>query len=232
MRTDQRDCERNNRTTLRTAFPVGFAALLAISATPLHAADVEVSKLKTFGTMGKEQRALTRGEETELFRYDGKGCLTHMWFGGSSRTGSGTASASMWMGSRQPSIDMELFLGHGIGFGDEFAPWGVGAIGKTGHPNGVYNTYRIPFGKSIRVTGEAGPDTPDKDRVLVDHPRHGKPAGGTWRRETARPRPFETVQAGESYRQTLGGIRPVRREGQRRAVSGNHGGQGASQNRR
>ena len=29
-------------------------------------------------------------------------------------------------------------------------------VGKTGDPSGLYNTYRIPFGKSLRVTGQLG----------------------------------------------------------------------------
>jgi hypothetical protein len=32
----------------------------------------------------------------------------------------------------------------------------VARLGKTGHPSGVYNTYRIPFGKQVRVTGQLG----------------------------------------------------------------------------
>jgi len=39
---------------------------------------------------------------------------------------------------------MELMMGHGIGFQDDAAPWGIERIGKTGHPSGIYNTYRIP----------------------------------------------------------------------------------------
>ena len=57
--------------------------------------------LKTFGTMGKE---------AELFRHDGKGRLTHIRI--------------YEDGENNASIDMELYLGHGIGFGDEFAPRG------------------------------------------------------------------------------------------------------------
>ena len=38
--------------------------------------------LKTFGTMGKEQHVLKGDTEVELFHHTGKGCLTHMWFGG------------------------------------------------------------------------------------------------------------------------------------------------------
>jgi len=54
-----------------------------------------------------------------------------------------------------------LGLGHGVGFGDNAAPWGSEKMGKTGHPSGLYNTYKIPFGKSIRVTGQRAKDSPD-----------------------------------------------------------------------
>ncbi|HUZ07818.1 MAG TPA: DUF2961 domain-containing protein, partial [Candidatus Paceibacterota bacterium] len=64
-------------------------------------------------------------------------------------------------GETNASIDMQLFLGHGIGFDDSAAPWGVARIGKTGDPSGVYDTYRIPFGKSIRVTAQLAPGAPE-----------------------------------------------------------------------
>jgi hypothetical protein len=126
------------------------------------AAEMDVSALRTFGTMGKEQTALGADTETELFRLEGRGCLTHMWFGGGYR-GVATTRIRIYVdGEETPSIDMELYLGHGIGFGDDFAPWGVARIGKAGAPNSVYNTYRVPFGKSVRITGQLGPDTPGR----------------------------------------------------------------------
>ena len=82
-----------------------------------------------------------------------------MWFGGGWKGCDKTRIRIYVDGETSASIDMELYLGHGIGFGDEFAPWGVARIGKAGAPNSVYNTYRIPFGKSIRVTGQLAPDT-------------------------------------------------------------------------
>ncbi len=114
---------------------------------------------KTFGTMGKEVTPLSRDKEAELFRHEGNGCLTHMWFGGDWKGCAKTRIRIYVDGEVKASIDMELYLGHGIGFGDEYAPWGVARIGKAGAPNSVYDTYRIPFGKSIRVTGQLGPDT-------------------------------------------------------------------------
>ena len=66
-------------------------------------------------------------------------------------------------GEPAASIDFEMFLGHGIGFKDDFGPWGTKRIGKTGQPSGIYNTYRIPFGKHVRVTAQLAPSD-DKNK--------------------------------------------------------------------
>jgi hypothetical protein len=116
--------------------------------------DANGPPLKTFGTAGKEQRILSAEREAELFRHDGRGCLTHLWFGGD-WPGYGKTRIRCYIdGEKQPSIDMELFLGHGIGLDAPAGPWGTARLGKTGHPSGLYNTYRIPFGESIRITGQ------------------------------------------------------------------------------
>lgn len=137
----------------------GLLVAIAFTLTA-KAAEPDLTRLKTFGTMGKEVKPLTHEKEAELFRHEGKGCLTHMWFGGAFEGVAGTRIRVYVDGEETASIDMELYLGHGIGFSDEFAPWGVARIGKAGAPNSVYNTYRIPFGKSVRVTGRLGSGTP------------------------------------------------------------------------
>ncbi|MGP0064992.1 MAG: hypothetical protein ACLQGP_15520 [Isosphaeraceae bacterium] len=57
---------------------------------------------------------------------------------------------------------MELGLGNGVGFEDPAAPWSTHRIGKTGHPSGVFNTYRIPFGSRIRVTAQLADGVTEK----------------------------------------------------------------------
>jgi hypothetical protein len=115
----------------------------------------------TFGTAGKEKTVLKGGVEAELFHYTGKGFLTHMWFGGDFKNYGLTRIRVYVDGEREASIDMELMMGHGIGFQDESAPWGVERIGKTGQPSGIYNTYRIPFGTSVRVTAQRAKEGDD-----------------------------------------------------------------------
>lgn len=123
--------------------------------------EVDLAKLKTFCSIGKERPDLNGYKEAELLRHAGKGCLTHMWFGGDWPSYDKTVLRVYVDGEQQPSIEMELGLGHGVGFGDTAAPWGSEKMGKTGHPSGLYNTYKIPFGKSIRVTAQRAKDSPD-----------------------------------------------------------------------
>ncbi|WP_117879657.1 DUF2961 domain-containing protein [Aureibaculum luteum] len=111
-----------------------------------------MDSLKTFGTMGKELKVLKKGSETELFSYQGKGCITHMWFGGQELK---HIDIKIYVdGEVQPSIDMEMYLGHGIGFKDDFSPWGTERMGNIGGESGIYNTYKVPFGTNIRITAQ------------------------------------------------------------------------------
>jgi D-arabinan exo alpha-(1,3)/(1,5)-arabinofuranosidase (non-reducing end) len=112
-----------------------------------------LSRQRSFGTAGKEE-LLHPGQEHQLFFHKGSGCLTHMWFGGDWQGYESTRIRFYVDGETDPSIDMKLFPGHGIGWGDPAAPWGSQILGKTGHPSGLYNTYRIPFGRSVRITGQ------------------------------------------------------------------------------
>ena len=117
----------------------------------------ELSSLKTFGTMGKELQILKKERETELFKHEGKGCLTHMWFGGDLNDHEDMIIRVYVDGEEQASIDMELFLGHGIGFKDRFAPWGTEVMGNMGRTSGIYNTYKIPFSKKNQNHSTIGP---------------------------------------------------------------------------
>jgi hypothetical protein len=136
--------------------------LLVLWATSVSVAEeTNVKQLKTFSSIGKELGVLNGYGEAELLRHEGRGSLTHMWFGGDWPGYERTRIRVYVDGEATPSIDMELGLGHGVGFADSDAPWGGSRLGKTGHPSGLYNTYRIPFGKSIRVTGQRSRQSPD-----------------------------------------------------------------------
>jgi hypothetical protein len=139
---------------------LGFVLFLGSAAT--YAQTVDFSKVKTFGTIGKQTKILSLTNEVDLFNYSGAGALTHMWFGGAFKGVESTRIRVYVDQETNASIDMELYLGHGIGFGDEYSPWGTERIGKVGSPNSVYNTYRIPFGTHVRVTAQLAPDSEDK----------------------------------------------------------------------
>lgn len=142
------------------SLPISLALALSVAVVS-HADDVDISKFKTFGTMGKQVAPLSTGQEAELFHYEGTGCLTHMWFGGGWKGCEKTRLRIYVDDETTAGIDMELYLGHGIGFGDDFAPWGTARIGKMGTGTSVYDTYRIPFGKHVRVTAQLAPGSPE-----------------------------------------------------------------------
>lgn len=130
--------------------------LLAVAHCFPAPADPELTpdQLRPIGTMGKQRTILAGDREAELYAFKGKGCITHMWFGGAWPGYDKTRIRFYVDEETSPSIDMELFLGHGIGHAEQAAPWGTEKLGKTGEPSGLYNTYRIPFGKSIRITAQ------------------------------------------------------------------------------
>lgn len=112
--------------------------------------------LRTFSEVGKELHVLDGGKEAQLLYHEGRGCLTHMWFGGDFPGFAKTRIRVYVDGEPEASIDMEMGLGMGVGFDDPAAPWGIARMGKTGHPSGIYNTFHVPFGKSVRVTAQLG----------------------------------------------------------------------------
>ena len=58
-------------------------------------------------------------------------------------------------GEMEASLHFNIFLDHGLGFRESDdrrnIPWGTRRIGHSAD-GGIYNTIRIPFSKSFRVT--------------------------------------------------------------------------------
>ena len=193
---------------------------------------VNFLSLDTFSAIGKEVSVLDDYREAELLSEEGPGCLTHMWFGGDWPAYEKTRLRVYVDGETRPSIDMEMGLGHGYGFGDGAAPWGTEKMGKTGHPSGVYNTYKIPFGTSIRVTAQRSEEGPAEaafwwivrgTKNLPRHLRGGAPAAGG---------AAAALHAGRPRRPAAGRVRPVRRFGRGGTVPGHDGGRKPPKRRR
>ena len=101
-----------------------FSVLLSAYLCVLDAqVEIDVTQLKTFSSIGKERPDLNGFKEAELLRHDGKGCLTHAWFGGDWPGYDKTILRVYADGEERPFIEMELSLGHGVGFGDNAAPF-------------------------------------------------------------------------------------------------------------
>ena len=103
---------------------------------------------------------LKKGEETLLFEkwFGEPGMITQQWF-----TGSGIfdehARIRIYIDSEETaSLDFNLYLAHGIGVNEatenQHTPWAVNRMGHVATGGGLYNSFYIPFGSSVKVTVE------------------------------------------------------------------------------
>lgn len=135
-------------------------SLLGASGLTLETTRAQSDRMKTFSSIGKGTSDLDGHHEATLLDHAGSGCLSHMWFGGDWE-GYGKTRIRVYVDHESvASIDMELALGHGDGFGNP-GPWGGTRMGKTGNDGGLYNTFRIPFAKHIRITGQRATEGPN-----------------------------------------------------------------------
>lgn len=83
------------------------------------------------------------------------GVITEQWFTGQNVMDERMRIRIYVDGETEPSIDFQLLLAHGIGFTEALElpniPWGTRRLAHSAD-GGIYNTYRIPFMKSFRVT--------------------------------------------------------------------------------
>ena len=129
--------------------------------------------LQTFSVAGKGEYVLNGSNEADLCNHKGSGCLTHLWFGGAWQGYEKTRIRIYVDGETTPSIDMEIGLGHGVGFGDPNSPWGSEKMGKTGTQGGIYDTFKIPYGKSVRVTAQRPKGLPNGPFWWIVHGTDG-----------------------------------------------------------
>ena len=100
---------------------------------------------------------LNSNEEQTLYEHNTgqPGVITEQWFTGYAMD-ENTRIRIYIDDETEASLDFNLYLAHGIGFGDQNEtpniPWGTKRLGHEAKNGAVYNTFRIPFGKSFRVT--------------------------------------------------------------------------------
>ncbi|XP_068755557.1 uncharacterized protein [Montipora capricornis] len=99
---------------------------------------------------------ITSNVEKTLYEHDTgePGVITEQWFTGS--TMNQDSRIRIYIdGELEANLDFDLFLAHGLGFTEkqdiENIPWGTRRIAHTAN-GGIYNTIRIPFSRSFRVT--------------------------------------------------------------------------------
>ncbi|XP_065179191.1 uncharacterized protein LOC135809705 [Sycon ciliatum] len=138
--------------TLLVLFTVMEAAYAARFATPV----VLNPTMSSFSSATKGGH-IQANVETELFAVYGQeaGFITEQWFTGELALSQDTRIRIYIDNETAPSLDFNLFMAHGVGcpIGDDDPdlPWQTRRIAREAHGS-VYNTYRIPFGHSVKVT--------------------------------------------------------------------------------
>ena len=164
-------------TTMGSSLLLTLASLLALSCGLVSAATPVARGMKSFGVAVK-QAHLFKGVEKEVFNHTlstgvTHGAMTQAWHAGKPSGVTPRLRIRYYIdGEAEASIDYPLFLAHGQGpaqltgtndanpkeqggtganFTTPTSPWGNALFGRT-HDSGWYNTYLVPFGKSIRIT--------------------------------------------------------------------------------
>jgi len=110
-------------------------------------------KMKSF-SHAKKAGYCYAGNEYPLFEYkNGPGVITEQWYTSGPCFDTRTIIRYYIDGDTTPTIEGNLFMMHGIGFYNKTLPaWGTKWIGHTAQDGSLYNTFRIPFQKSIRIS--------------------------------------------------------------------------------
>ena len=143
---------------------LAVAAFLVALSSGSHATAQPMPMPITFGT-GLSQFQLTANETTmfshSLSATSAFATMTHFW-----ATGDSNIDTAIWRyyldDESYPSIHFTSAQVTGVGFVDQFAPWGNKWIGKGANGGAWYNNFRIPFHKNIRITGQLAPNTGER----------------------------------------------------------------------
>jgi len=107
----------------------------------------------TFGT-AIAQGTFLAGQENALFSHQGKGALTYFWAVEYAPDSMTSDTIFRYYADDNDPIEFTAGLIAGIGFEDDTSPWGTPFSGKGASNGAVFSTLRVPFQKSIRITGE------------------------------------------------------------------------------
>ena len=96
-------------------------------------------------------------EELLLYEHpNGPGVVTEQWFTGNGIMNEDARVRIYIDGENNASLDFMLFSAHGIGVGESVeeknVPWGTRHMSHAARGGGLFNTFRIPFLKSLKVT--------------------------------------------------------------------------------
>ncbi|CAD5119343.1 DgyrCDS7961 [Dimorphilus gyrociliatus] len=134
-------------------------AILLSLISPIHLTVKFNKNLKSFSHSVKKAVLYGHNIENVMFRYEkGPGVITEQFISGNNGCADPTLHINIYIdGEKTPSLDYNMFFAHAVNMTndveDKFSPWATSRFGHTAHRGGGYfNTYRIPFGKNIKIT--------------------------------------------------------------------------------
>jgi hypothetical protein len=112
--------------------------------------------MKSFSSAIKAGILVANEEKILYERASGPGVVTEQWFTGEGVMDQDARIRVYIDGEINASLDFMLFLAHGIGVGESSeaknVPWSSRLMSHVADGGGLYNTIRIPFLKSLKIT--------------------------------------------------------------------------------
>lgn len=143
--------DQSSTQNMATTVILSLAAVLAVTNCYVQV----TPSMKSFSSAIKGGHLAANSEKILYNRSSGPGVITEQWFTGLGVMDENTRIQIYIDDESQASLDFQLLLAHGIGAGEALegpnVPWGTRRIAHEAD-GGIYNTYRIPYGKSFRVT--------------------------------------------------------------------------------
>jgi hypothetical protein len=135
----------------------GQFVIFILIALPLGLCYVPVQpNMKSFSSAIKNGILVNNEEKILYERTSGPGVITEQWFTGKGVMDEDARIRIYIDGETNASLDFMLFLAHGIGVGEnnevKNLPWGSRLMSHIADGGGLFNTFRIPFLKSFKVT--------------------------------------------------------------------------------
>lgn len=139
----------------------GASLFIALILLPLGVLSIPVQPNMRSFTSAIKNGVQKANVEMLLYEHtEGPGVVTEQWITG--LTVDEKTRIRIYIDGPNVTLDFKLYMAHGIGGGNDienaYIPWHTRLMGHTDKGGALYNTFRIPFQKSIKITATSPSD--------------------------------------------------------------------------